>query len=109
MATSLTVLPGDGIGPEISTATRIVLEAASRLYELDLSLREQIIGLAALKTYGTTLPAAALAAARDADGVVLGPVSHNVYPPVSDTLASVSSSATVSVLEQSAPSPTAMC
>lgn len=84
MAISLALLPGDGIGPEISAATRSILEAADRLYELDLSLREQTIGLAALETYGTTLPDAALAAAREADGVVLGPVSHNVYPAVSE-------------------------
>src|SRR3989440_657968 len=31
---------------------------------------------------GTTLPEAALAAAKAADGVILGPVSHNDYPPL---------------------------
>src|SRR4030095_4822670 len=31
---------------------------------------------------GTTLPETAVEAAKAADGVVLGPVSHNDYPPV---------------------------
>jgi 3-isopropylmalate dehydrogenase len=34
-----------------------------------------------LRAQGTTFPVSALAAARAADGVVLGPVSHNDYPP----------------------------
>jgi 3-isopropylmalate dehydrogenase len=37
-----------------------------------------------LREYGTTFPTAAYEAARDADGVILGPVSHNAYPPVAE-------------------------
>ena len=40
------------------------------------------IGLAALRAQGTPLTEAAVEAARNADGVVLGPVSHNEYPPL---------------------------
>jgi isocitrate/isopropylmalate dehydrogenase len=36
---------------------------------------------ASLRAHGTTLPDAAVAAAKAADGVILGPVSHNEYPP----------------------------
>ncbi|MCA8879638.1 MAG: isocitrate/isopropylmalate dehydrogenase family protein [Rhodobacteraceae bacterium] len=84
MSVELTLLPGDGIGPEITSATRSVLEASDRLFQLDLSLREEVIGLAALEASGSTLPEKAFAAAREADGVVLGPVSHNVYPAASE-------------------------
>jgi 3-isopropylmalate dehydrogenase len=79
---SLLVLPGDGIGPEITAATLHVLAAADRLLGLDLAFEQQIIGHAALRAQGTTFPDAVLAAARAADGVILGPVSHNDYPPV---------------------------
>src|SRR5262249_49785921 len=40
------------------------------------------IGLASLRAQRSTLTEAAVEAARGADGVVLGPVSHNEYPPV---------------------------
>jgi isocitrate/isopropylmalate dehydrogenase len=80
--TRILVLEGDGIGPEITAATVAVLDAANRLYDLCLAFAPAKIGLAALREHGTTLPEAAVQAALAADGVVLGPVSHNEYPPV---------------------------
>jgi isocitrate/isopropylmalate dehydrogenase len=81
-ATRIVVMEGDGIGPEITAATVAVLEAADRLFKLGLSLTPVSIGLEALRAEGTTLPDKAVAAATAADGVILGPVSHNAYPPV---------------------------
>ncbi|ADZ68975.1 isocitrate/isopropylmalate dehydrogenase family protein [Polymorphum gilvum] len=78
----LLVLPGDGIGPEITDATVRVLRTADTRFRLGLSLSEDRIGLAALKAEGTTLPERVRERALAADGVVLGPVSHNEYPPV---------------------------
>jgi len=77
----LLVLPGDGIGPEISAATLRVLEAADRRYGLGLAFETREIGLAALKSCGTTLPDGVLERAREVDGIVLGPISHLDYPP----------------------------
>jgi len=76
------VLEGDGIGPEIAEATMRVLDAVNDGFALDLSFTKLQIGLSALEETGTTFPAQTLQAARAADGVVLGPVSHNEYPPV---------------------------
>ena len=76
----LLVLPGDGIGPEITAATVAVLQAAARRFGLDLSLEERQIGLAALAKFGTTLPDGVLERARELDGVILGPISHLEYP-----------------------------
>jgi isocitrate/isopropylmalate dehydrogenase len=78
----LVVMAGDGIGPEITAATLDVLRALDRRLALGLAFEEVPIGLAALKAHGSTLPDASFAAARGADGVILGPVSHNEYPPV---------------------------
>ncbi len=58
-----------------------MLRAADRAYGLGLSFSESSVGFAALRTLGTTFPETAEAAARNADGVILGPVSHNDYPP----------------------------
>jgi 3-isopropylmalate dehydrogenase len=77
----LLVLPGDGIGPEITDATLEVLRAADRLFDLDLRFDVRAIGLAALDRAGTTLPDAVLDRVGAADGVLLGPVSHYDYPP----------------------------
>jgi isocitrate dehydrogenase (NAD+) len=77
----LLVIEGDGIGPEICAATVGVLRAADTRFGLDLSFGSAPVGLAALATHRTTFPPATLEAARAADGVVLGPVSHNDYPP----------------------------
>jgi len=75
------VLPGDGIGPEIVAATLAVLKAADTRFGLGLDYAFEEIGLAALAKQGTTLPEGVLERARDCDGVLLGPISHNAYPP----------------------------
>jgi 3-isopropylmalate dehydrogenase len=77
----LVVLPGDGIGPEISASTCEILEILNKRLALGLSLETHEIGLARLKREGTTFPAAVAEACRAADGIVLGPVSHATYPP----------------------------
>jgi 3-isopropylmalate dehydrogenase len=78
------VLPGDGIGPEITAAALPVLNAADRLFGLELEIGHDEVGFAALAAHGTTCPPAVVEKARAADGVILGPVSHNEYPPVAD-------------------------
>jgi 3-isopropylmalate dehydrogenase len=75
------VMPGDGIGPEITHAARRVLEVASERFELGLELEAAEVGFAALERGGTTFPAEVLERCRAADGIVLGPVSHARYPP----------------------------
>lgn len=81
MSTSILVLPGDGIGPEITPATIAVLEAADRALGLDLEFETHDIGLKSLADAGTTLTDATMARIPEVDGVVLGPVSHYDYPP----------------------------
>jgi 3-isopropylmalate dehydrogenase len=77
----LLILDGDGIGPEICAATVTVLEAANRHFDLGLTFEHADIGFPALKATGTTFPDDTWAKAQAADGIVLGPVSHNDYPP----------------------------
>jgi isocitrate/isopropylmalate dehydrogenase len=60
----IVVLPGDGIGPEITAATVRVLERASRRFSLDVAFEPHEIGLASLKTRGSTLPSEALQGLR---------------------------------------------
>jgi len=78
------VLPGDGIGPEISQATLTVLERAKQRFDLDLSWRHDAMGFVTLKKEGTTLPPRILETARQCAGVILGPVDHLAYPPAAE-------------------------
>jgi 3-isopropylmalate dehydrogenase len=75
-------MPGDGIGPEITAATLGVLREADRLLQLGFEFTEAAVGLSPLASQGTTFPESSFEAAKAADGVILGPVSHNDYPPV---------------------------
>ncbi|HET9577752.1 MAG TPA: isocitrate/isopropylmalate dehydrogenase family protein [Usitatibacter sp.] len=77
----IVVMPGDGIGPEIVAATERVLRLASARFSLGLEFEHHDIGLGPLQAVGTTFPAAVLERCREADGIVLGPVSHAQYPP----------------------------
>ncbi len=78
------VLPGDGIGPEITQATLKVLDAADRAFGLELAIEREEVGLAALLARGSTCPPEVVEKARAADGVILGPVDHSAYPPVAE-------------------------
>jgi len=73
-------LPGDGIGPEISDSTIQVLEVLNRKLELGIIFETHEIGLSRLPKDGSTFPDEVLDAARAADGIILGPVSHSDYP-----------------------------
>jgi isocitrate/isopropylmalate dehydrogenase len=80
-ALNILVLEGDGIGPEITAATVHVLRAADRAFALGLDFSHAAIGWAAHRTVGTTFPDSVFEQAKAAHGVLLGPVSHNDYPP----------------------------
>ncbi len=81
MTLRILVLEGDGIGPEITAATLDVLKAADKKFGIGFEFSKADIGWAAHKVTGTTFPDAVEVAAKAADGVLLGPVSHNDYPP----------------------------
>ncbi|MCD9029689.1 3-isopropylmalate dehydrogenase [Luteimonas sp. BDR2-5] len=86
MHADIVVLPGDGIGPEVTAAAVEVLQAVERRYGHRFTLHEHLIGGAAIDATGKPLPDATLAAARDADAVLLGAVGG---PKWSDPNASV--------------------
>src|SRR5881392_601445 len=77
---NIVVLPGDGIGPEITDATMKVLDCVKQALSLDLACDVREIGLPSLRSSGTTLAPSVVDACRRADGVILGPVSTADYP-----------------------------
>jgi isocitrate/isopropylmalate dehydrogenase len=84
MAVKILAIPGDGIGPEITKASLAAVTALADRWRLDLTLEEAPCGLRSLAQYGTTLRPEDLQLAKDADGVILGPMSVRDYPPVKE-------------------------
>jgi 3-isopropylmalate dehydrogenase len=74
MSKRVLVLPGDGIGPEIVREAVKVLDALCRHHDLDAELLQGLIGGSAYEDTGSPLPSETLAAARQADAVLLGAV-----------------------------------
>ncbi|MGB2130884.1 MAG: 3-isopropylmalate dehydrogenase [Marinobacterium sp.] len=74
MGKNVLVLPGDGIGPEIVTEARKVLELVNDRHGLGLEISEALVGGAAIDATGVPLPDETLAAAKAADAILLGAV-----------------------------------
>ncbi|WP_420334327.1 isocitrate/isopropylmalate dehydrogenase family protein [Roseibium sp.] len=84
MTISLLCLAGDGIGPEIMAATKHVVAAATAKAGAQIDFADRDIGFASLEKGKSTIERNVIDAALAADGVILGPVSHNDYPPRED-------------------------
>jgi 3-isopropylmalate dehydrogenase len=81
MQLTIAVLPGDGIGPEVTTQATRVLGRVAELFGHRLECREFVIGAAAIHEHGTALPAATLQGCLASTAVLLGAVGH---PSVED-------------------------
>lgn len=74
MSKRILVLPGDGIGPEITREAVKVLELANDKFNLGLELVEGELGGAAIDKHGVPLADSTLALAREVDAILLGAV-----------------------------------
>jgi len=70
----ITLLPGDGIGPEIMAVTVEVLSAIAQKHDLKFTFTEALIGGAAIDETGQPLPAETLATCRNSDAVLLAAI-----------------------------------
>ena len=74
MQAEIVVLPGDGIGPEVTAAAVQVLRAVGQRYGHEFHFTRELIGGAAIDATGEPLPSRTLDAAKRADAVLLGAV-----------------------------------
>ena len=75
----IAVLPGDGIGKEVTSWGRKILEKTGELYGHQFTFDEGLIGHAAIEATGNPLPDETLEKCRKADAVLLGAVGDPKY------------------------------
>ena len=74
MAYDVTLIPGDGIGPEVTEATKRVLEATGVTFHWDLAYAGEV----AQNKFGTPLPSSVLESIRKNKVALKGPVTTPV-------------------------------
>lgn len=74
MTFRIVLLPGDGVGPEVTAAARKVIDAAAARFNIDIELEEYLFGGSAIDACGDPFPAATKQACVEADAVFLGAV-----------------------------------
>lgn len=76
---TIVVLPGDGIGPEVTYWGRKVLENIAQQFNHEFEFHERLIGHSAIESTGNPLPDETLTACKSADAILLGAVGHPMY------------------------------
>src|SRR5262249_13414221 len=79
MQIKITVLPGDGIGPEVTNEAVRVLEAIAKQFNHDLALSIEKIGGVAINECNDPLPEQTLTACLNSRAVLLGAVGHPAF------------------------------
>src|SRR6185369_5138288 len=79
MKSKITVLPGDGIGPEVIAQAVQVLKTVCGRFDRELDIHQHLIGGSALDSVGVPMPPETLEACLSSDAVLLGAVGAPQY------------------------------
>lgn len=79
MLLNITVLPGDGIGPEVTAEAVRVLENVVKVFGHELNLKNKPVGGAGVQSSNDPLPADTLQACVNSDAVLLGAVGGPAF------------------------------
>ena len=79
MKKNILIIPGDGIGQEVTTWGKKVLEKIGKDYGHDFSFDEAIMGHIAIEATGNPLPDETLEKARKSDAILFGAIGHAKY------------------------------
>ena len=83
---TIALLPGDGIGPEVIAAARLVLEAVAARFDFRPTFGVGLIGGAAIDATGSPLPRETVDLCQRADAVLLGAVGGPAWDNPSATV-----------------------
>ena len=78
-AKKITILKGDGIGPEVVDQAIKVLQCISEKYNREFVLDEQLIGAIAIETVGEAYPEKTLNSCKASDAILLGAIGDPKY------------------------------
>lgn len=74
MEAVITLLPGDGVGPDVTASARTVLDAIASKYDHNFEYHDALIGGAAIDAVGDPLPPETIERCKGADAILLGAV-----------------------------------
>jgi len=74
MEAVIVLLPGDGIGPDVTECAKKVMQAVADQYDHSLTFKEELMGGAAIDACGDPLPPATIDSCEASDAVFLGAV-----------------------------------
>ena len=77
MKLNITCIPGDGIGPEIVTEAKKVLNKVASVYGHEMIFKDILMGGASIDVHGVPLTDEAIADAKAADAVLMGYIGGN--------------------------------
>ena len=77
MKLKITCIPGDGIGPEIVTEAKKVLNKVAKVYGHEMEFKDILMGGCSIDAYGVPLTDEAIADAKAADAVLMGSIGGN--------------------------------
>lgn len=78
----IALLPGDGIGPEVTQQTSKVLLRAGEIFGLDFTFEQFLLGGAATDEHGVPYPEETARGCKAADAVLLGAVGGHKWDPL---------------------------
>ena len=76
----IAVIPGDGVGPEITREAVLALKQVGEVYGHDFRFREVVAGTAAIRQGKRPMPQESLAVCRQADGILMGKLAVGNHP-----------------------------
>jgi len=79
MKKNILVIPGDGIGPEVTAWGKAALEKIAEIFGHEFNFEEALMGHAAIEVTGEPLPDETLEKARQSDAILFGAIGHAKY------------------------------
>jgi 3-isopropylmalate dehydrogenase len=79
MKKHILIIPGDGIGQEVTVWGKAALQEIATVFNHEFSFSEALLGHAAIESTGTPLPDSTLEQAKDTDAILFGAIGHAKY------------------------------
>lgn len=79
MKKNILVIPGDGIGPEVTKWGKAILEQIAVSFDHEFTFDEALMGHVAIEATGNPLPDETLEKAKNSDAILFGAVGHAKY------------------------------